>query len=223
MPAEPALTTLPPVIYRVERSTPPLAFSRINAVDAALDRAGNRFDVPGAGVLYAASEARGAFAETLATFRPSAGLRARLAALGEPTTPMSTTIPAEWRSSRRLRALSAPQSLPFVDIEHPQTHTFLTAQAPEVLLSNTLSTLDVSVVRGPSRLVTRGLAAWIYAQTDEHGGPRYGGIRYVSRLGPFECWAIFDGTAVTVVNESEIALDDPDFTGITSLFDIATE
>ena len=82
MPAEPALVTLPSLVYRVERTAPALAFSRINAVDAALDRAGNRFDVAGAGVLYTASEPRGAFAETLAAFRPSAGLRARLAALG---------------------------------------------------------------------------------------------------------------------------------------------
>jgi hypothetical protein len=193
-------------------------FSRINPVDAALDRAGNRFDVPGAGVLYAASTVTGALAETLAGFRPSARLRARLAAIGGKGSP--ATVPAEWRASRRLRSLSASGSLPFVDVEHPRTHTFLTEHAYDVLLQRELSTLDVAVVRGPSRLLTRGLAAWLYAQADTHGDLQYGGIRYASRLGDFECWAIFDGTHVSMTREASIDPDDHNVLEIGRAFDI---
>jgi hypothetical protein len=42
---------------RVARRTDPLAFSRIAPEDAWTD-AGNRFDIPGAGVLYAADTVR---------------------------------------------------------------------------------------------------------------------------------------------------------------------
>src|SRR3990170_1821236 len=82
MPASPrlALVDVPKRIWRVERVDRPLRFSKINAVDAARLRSGNRFDVPGAGVLYAATRPEGAFAETLAPFRPAASLLAKLAA-----------------------------------------------------------------------------------------------------------------------------------------------
>ncbi|MBT2515819.1 hypothetical protein J7E29_00035 [Streptomyces sp. ISL-90] len=36
-------------------------------------------------------------------------------------------------------------------------------------------------MRGPSRLLTRELAAWLYSRTDEQGHPLYGGIRAMSR------------------------------------------
>jgi hypothetical protein len=47
------------------------------------------------------------------------------------------------------------------------------------------------------------------SQTDEHGHPLFSGIRYESRLGPHECWAIFDGTAVGLVEEVTVEVDSP--------------
>lgn len=47
------------------------------------------------------------------------------------------------------------------------------------------------------------------SQTDEHGHPLFSGIRYESRLGPHECWAIFDGTAVGLVEEATVEVDSP--------------
>jgi hypothetical protein len=154
MPADPPLVEPPSTLHRVERIAPPLSFNRINAIDAALDAAGNRFDVPGATVLYAATTASGAFTE----------------------------------------------------------------RAHDVLLQRDIAALDVAAVRGPSRLLTRGLATWIYSQTDARGRPRYGGIRYVSRLGDFECWAIFDGTTVEVIDEVSIEADDPALREVAELF-----
>jgi hypothetical protein len=56
--------------------------------------------------------------------------------------------------------------------------------------------LDVAIVRSANRLLTREIALWAYAATDEDGIFTYSGIRYASRLGDYECWAIFLGTEV---------------------------
>lgn len=216
MPAELALVDPPSLLWRVERVDPALRFSRINAVDAAQDRAGNRFDVPGAGVLYGATQPQGAYAETLAGFRPSATLAARLASIGEAVP--SGEIPVSWRPARRLRSFTPVDALPFVDIEAPSSHTYLTQHAADVLLANGMQQLDVAAVRGPSRRLTRGLASWLYSRTDEHGAARYGGIRYISRLGDHECWAIFDGTDVRLINDLSIAATDTALCEIASIF-----
>lgn len=224
MPTEPAVVKPSDILWRVERSEPPLRFSRINAVDAALDRAGNRFDVPGGGVLYGATDPSGAFAETLAGFRPSAKVIAALAAApAEPGMRPPGTVPAEWRTARRLRAFETIDPLPFVDIEDPATHTYLTEAAARVLLELGVEQLDVATVRGPSRLLTRELAAWVYSRTDEQGLPLYGGIRYVSRLGDFECWAIFDGTLTMLREELEILPTHPALQAIAGPFGLDVE
>ena len=58
MPAEPRLVDAPEILWRLERATTPLLrFSRICPADAERP-CGNRFDVPGGGVLYAATEPR---------------------------------------------------------------------------------------------------------------------------------------------------------------------
>ncbi len=64
-------------------------------------------------------------------------------------------------------------------------------------------------MRGPDRLLTRAIAALVYAQTDQEGEPLYSGLRYLSRTGDFECWAIFDGTTVLEVTPAgEVSLHD---------------
>lgn len=45
----------------------------------------------------------------------------------------------------------------------------------------------------------------MYSQSDPTGEPLYSGIRYVSRLNNEECWAIFDGTGVVLVDEQRIS------------------
>ena len=70
--------------------------------------------------------------------------------------------------------------------------------------------IDVGVIRGSNRLATRAVAAWAYAATDAEGNPRFSGIRYVSRLGDHECWAIFDGSDVREVARSPISRVDSD-------------
>ena len=221
MPAErpaPALVPAPPLTWRVEYLSPSLLFSRINAVDARLE-SGNRFDIAGAGVLYAATEPVGAFAETLASFRPSSSLLAKLATFpAEPGRLAPGVVEPAWRLNRRLRSLRVRDALPFIDIDDPRTHTYLTRAAAAQLNEMNVGNLDVAQVRGPSRLLTRAVATWIYSQIDEHGQPLYSGIRYGSRLGDYECWAIFDGTTIEVVDEFTIERSTPELRQIESAF-----
>jgi hypothetical protein len=219
MPAELALIAAPPVLWRVERAEPALRFSQLNLVDAANDRAGNRFDVPGAGVLYGATDPAGGFAETLAGYRPRASMiRAFSEVQTMPGRPQSGDVAMEWLHSRRLRSFTTVGALPFVDVESPVTHTHLTAAAPDVLLQQGVESLDVAHIRGPSRRLTRAIASWLYSRTDAHGDPLYAGIRYMSRLGDFECWAVFDGTAVELLSSSTIAPTDGPLTSTLELF-----
>jgi hypothetical protein len=48
---------------------------------------------------------------------------------------------ASWLTTRRLRTFDVG-SLPFLDIEAPETHTFLTREAAPVLLHQELDNLD---------------------------------------------------------------------------------
>jgi hypothetical protein len=222
MPAELALAEPPEKLWRVERKTPPLGFSYISPAEATVDGAGNRFDIPGAGVLYAATTPAGSFAETMAQFRPKASLIEKMAAAandGE-APPAAGVLDVSWRSRRMLRSLRTVDALPFIDIESPESHTFITTNAPALLRSLNVENLDVSSVRGPSRLLTRGIAGWLYGQTDDQGSLLYGGIRYVSRLGDYECWAIFDGTEVSLIEEQAIEPANAEMAAVAAIYNI---
>jgi hypothetical protein len=204
MAVEPAVATCPSELWRVGRSSAPLHFSRIQAEDAATPTGGNRFDVPGGEVLYTATDPRGAFAETISRFRPTASMLAlppeedeHLMAVG--------SIPADWRNRRLLVRLELVEPLPFLDVERTETHTFLTAQLAPTLEALDIPNLDIATVRGPNRFVTRAIAEWAYAAKDDDDNFLYSGLRYESRLGPHECWALFSGTRIAVIEEMAIS------------------
>lgn len=97
--------------------------------------------------------------------------------------------------------------LPFVDVEDPDTHEFLTSAMAPQLDALGVSVLDVATVRGPNRAVTRAISTWIYAATDANGAPEYSGVRYMSRLGNHECWAVFDETELQVRQRKGLELN----------------
>lgn len=220
MAAEPDLVACPDILWRVGRLPEPLNFSTIDPEDAVMESGGNRFDVPGGTVLYAPSDPNGAFAETLARFRPTAEMRAmppeedeHLMAVG--------AIPADWRTRRQIAQFSLQDPLPFLNVDAPSTHTFLTAQMASHLAGLSIDHLDVSVVRGSNRLVTRAIAAWAYVAADDEGRSLFSGLRYESRLGPYECWAIFAGVAIVNTRFDAIAKNHSGLEAIARDFDLS--
>lgn len=215
---EPRLVDAPARLWRVARSSPdPLAFNTTPAEDVSQPRAGNRFDVPGGGILYCATEKSGCYAETLAQFRPTAATRAAVKHEQE-NFMVCGGVTRDWRDRRLCVEFELQDALPFLDVEAQQTHEFLTDELSSYMASLGISQLDVSTVRGPDRLVTRAISAWAYAATDDLDEPLYSGLKYVSRLGDYECWAIFDGTELQETYRELIQPQCPDLSAVADNF-----
>lgn len=46
----------------------------------------------------------------------------------------------------------------------------------------------------------------------------YSGIRYESKLGGYECWAIFDGVRVRIVDSEIVSQDDEALNRVSQMF-----
>ncbi|WP_125615746.1 RES family NAD+ phosphorylase [Specibacter cremeus] len=206
-------------MLRVSRAIDPAAFSWIGAVEARLAKQGNRFDVPGGGVLYAASDAATCFHEVCARFRPSPFAKA-LDFAEESHLMLPGNLPADWRDMRRIYSLEIDSSLPFVDIDNPQTWRWLEDRLLGDLARRSIDHLDADDVVGHDRALTRAMAAEIYTATSESGAPCYGGIRYRSRLNHGECWAIFEHVAVRIAAERTIERTDRDLVAWARQWDV---
>ncbi|MFI7481892.1 RES domain-containing protein [Kocuria sp. M1R5S2] len=191
-------------LWRVGRSTGPMYFSRIASENAEDDRAGNRFDVLGGGVLYAAAEPVGAYTETLQGFRPSTATRAA-AQEHQPGLMLAGDVPRDWREKRSLAQFLVQSATPFVDVESPQTHRALEHHLASELAGLGVANLDISAVRSERRLLTRLIATWVYRAADPNTDyAMYCGIRYVSKIGNQECWAVFEGTELSLLGATPI-------------------
>jgi hypothetical protein len=168
---------------------------------------GNRYDSTEFGTIYGATDLEGCFAETLARYRPSPAV---LAALGRDAEWRRRgfmdpgSVPADWRHRRVIVHLELGREVRFLDVEATATHTVLTEELAEELADVGHGPLDVAGVRGPDRRITRAIAQWAYTALDQSGDPAFAGIRYLSRLGPYECWAIFDRTPVLEIGRHTI-------------------
>lgn len=217
---QPATVDFPDAgVWRIARRASIGAFAELTPQDAALPNAGNRFDVLGGGVLYGATRIEGCYAETLARFRPSPKIRALIAT--DDGFMNAGSVPADWRERRYRYLIQCQDPLPFLDVEDPTTHTFLTSEMAPILLSlGITSPLDVATMRGSNRLLTRAIALWAYGATDSEDLPVYSGIRYKSRLGDWECWAIFEGTELRFGTPASIDINDSQLATIASQFDL---
>lgn len=196
-----------------------MEFSRIKPAEAALTNAGNRYDVLGGGVLYAGTQLEAAYGETLGRFRPSPQIIAKMGGRHEDGYMNVGTIAADWRLRRIKMQVTCPGSLPFLDVEDARTVAQLNIElADDLAALGETNPLDVSDVRGRNRIVTRHIAGWAYAQQDNDGNFVFGGIRYKSKLGDWECWAIFDGTPVESSTPAALSLSDPGFIAIAQIF-----
>lgn len=181
---------------------------------------GNRFDAfTGAyGTLYFGTTPEVCFAETLARFRPKPELLALVAEEWSASGWMPPGhVAADWRLGRMIQRCVVEGALPFVDIDHPDTLAVLNTH-PDLMAGLTrfgVEELDLSVVTGKDRRVTRFIAEYLYDATGDDGAARWSGIRYMSRLGEgWECWAVFEGTEVREVERASIADTDPNLLAV---------
>lgn len=198
-------------LWRVARSpqlldpSPPLEPELLTKPDV-----GNRFDSPvgSYGVTYLATEPDACFGETLSRLRPDPSLLE----LDEDGFMNPGEVPQDWRAQRSIARAEIPESSAttrFVDIESLKTRTALEPLAAPLLAAYGIKELDVAIVRGADRRITRFLAQLLHAVTNEHGDPAYAGIRYLSRLSSdWELWAVFDRVPLTLVESRPVLRTD---------------
>lgn len=79
--------------------------------------------------------------------------------------------------------------------------------------------LDISILRGPDRRVTRLLSDYVWSLTDNSGHRRFAGIRYLSRHNSdWECWAAFEDTPLMVLEQIVIKEEMPELQEVASCF-----
>lgn len=192
---------------------------------------GNRFDSPSGnfGVRYFATSLDGCFGETLARFRPDPLLsevigdewrKLGFMAVGD--------IPADWRQRRTAVRVGFPSGghnakfkdgAQFLDIESVETREAMRSDLAPLLAYYHYDDLDVALVRGRDRRVTRYISQWVFEQADEDGDPLYAGIRYLSRLNTaWECWAVFDDVEIEELERRPIRGDDRSYKKIAKLY-----
>lgn len=196
-------------IYRVAKGLDPFAFRPPRGAlpdgdEPVLD--GNRWDDPRGrfATLYCASTAETAFGETIARYREAPGLLDRidsfLNARPDPDYDFDlqpARVPADYFADRYLGHVAVDPDVRFVDVDHPDTHTALTAPMRALLRAHRLRAVDRGVAFSPDRRLTRPIAGhyWTLAQTPDHRD--WAGLRYESRLlEGWECWALWEPSPI---------------------------
>ena len=181
---------------------------------------GNRFDATGHGTLYFATELEGCFAETTARYRLSTKVLAAIQADNEWSRRgfmPPGAVPADWRARRLATRVVLDQRAFFLDVDAPATHTFLNKHLAMELSELGVDVLDVGIVRGRDRRITRLIAKFAFDLT-AGDAPSLAGLRYTSRLGPWECWAVFDRTQFVERERHAIDASMPELTKIARTF-----
>ncbi len=204
---EPATAVIPALVYRVGRRRGLMHFSAITPEDAELPTAGNRYDVAGGAVLYAATEAVACYAETLSRFRPTPRMVALFEDGSEPGFMNLGTVPRDWRLQRGKATISVADPLPFLDVE------------VEILALGYETNLTISEICNGDRRLSRAIARYAYTASDDDGELLYSGIRYISKVhAGWECWAIFEGTQCDLEISEAIEMTDPDLQHVANMW-----
>jgi hypothetical protein len=200
------------MLHRLGRLPDPLALPPHEFIG------GGRFDDPMRKfrVLYV-GQRRSCFLETLARFRPSVAMLARLRDVsggGEPS-PVGV-VPADWYQRRGVSRLRLEPGQRWLDLRAAETREALRGALAPTLAELGVDDLDVSGVLGPRRHVTQAIARWA-VEAD------YAGIAYRSRFDEtLTLWAVFEGAAFTPVGAPEpVRPDDPDLLAAAELFGLS--
>ena len=133
-------------------------------------------------------------------------------------------VPADWRHQRIIiragfAATFARPNLRFLNVEDMETREHLRREIAGILAIYKYPDLDVAVVRGGDRRITRWISKWAYEQRDSSGAAAYAGIRYLSRLNTdWECWAAFDDVGIVESIREPIMRRDPALVAIGKSF-----
>jgi hypothetical protein len=168
-------------------------------------------------VLYAASERRAAFMETLSAFRPALrdlALVESLLPLGELDLPRAIGhVPATY-FTKRIASFRLNHNQRWLDLRLPQTHAILrVGLAAELVKAGYSGSFNFGEIIGSNYTITQVISRWAY-----NGG--YVGVAYPSTHdASLSCWAIFDRASLTLVGTVEpIRHDDPDLIAAIELF-----
>ena len=209
-------------MWRVGRNPEPLTVVAPLAHDLRAKRAGNRFDVPGVGVIYCASTLEGCFADTLARFRPKLDLAELVADEWKAAGHLRPgSVPAGWRHRRTAVEVSLDPGYQFLDVDDLDTHQVLRGELALGLAALGYGDLDTGLIRGPDRRVTRLVASWAHQQMADGADElyRFAGIRYVSRLSnDWVCWAIFPGVELEQRQALPVEREMPDLVAVAERF-----
>ena len=169
-------------------------------------------------MLYAGTTPEACYAETLSRLRPTPRIRDLVK--DERGFMVTGGVPQDWRLQRTIGDLVLGDPLPFLDVEAPATHEYLSeALATELVALGYEDPLDLSDICNRDRRLSRAIALHAYTATASDGTYMYSGIRYMSRIATaWECWAIFQGTRVEVAAQRAIELSDPDLKKIADLW-----
>ncbi len=207
-------------VFRIAKNGDPLLGSRISKGDSK-SLGGNRFDLVDEGTIYCSTELVGGFAEVLSHFRKVPLPRINIDQSTDPGFMLPGGVPADWRMTRSIFSIKCMEPLPFLHLEEPETMAFMDGElTSELLTLGVTSPLDIPFIRGKDRRITRAIAAWTARQSDSQGEPTFGGIRYTSRLGNWECWAIFEETDARIVAKREIKVNEPDLLRVSNLYQL---
>jgi len=207
-------------IHRVGRAPDAWAW-----LDWAYAPFGNRYDDPVGvyRVLYACEQRPGAFAETLARFRPDLELAAELALIApdpqdEGATLPPGVVPSEWLDTREIGRALHPGT--FVDIGHSDSLAHLRAALPARVLHYGFDDLDAGELRRRlPRAFTQEISRYVFERALDADGDPVAGIRYLSRLGDdFVNWAIFETEPPIDATSDRIDPDDPDLEAAFAVF-----
>lgn len=209
-------------VWRVARGPNPLEARTPDPHTLTSSKAGNRFDSPNGdyGVLYFGSTLRGCFGEVLARKRPDPTLAALVEDDWRGHHFMEIgSVPRDWRDRRSAVKVQLPEDFVYLDVDHPDTHQVLRHELALGLAALGYDDLNIGIVRGDDRRVTRLISQWAWSQGGQGGEAIYDGLRYASKIdSAWECWAVFDDAALTVLDTKPITLSMPDLVDIANYY-----
>jgi hypothetical protein len=183
---------------------------------------GNRFDSAMSNyyVWYCATEPDGCYGETLAPLRPDPKVRSAIKN-DEDGFMLIGDVPADWRQRRVLTRATFPPNRPFVDVEAAETRAVLSDELAWVLELVGLDDIDVAAIRSRDRRLTRWISQWVWQKHLDEFQPKYGGIRFCSKLNTeWECWAVFEDTTPTEQERHPVLRQDAALGRVASLFSL---